>query len=362
MSVINIICAILILALCVLIHELGHFLSALALGIPVEEFSIGFGPKLFQFKFKGIKYSLRLIFLGGYVRYYMDESDIVGREDSDAAGTGEIADDNSYMKQPAWKRFISAFCGPFMNAVLAFVATVIIYAMIGNPMVVPRIAEYSTDSAAYAAGVQAGDIIINVNGKDVSYDTEGAQTVLSEIAASNGNPISVTVERDSARVELSITPVYSESGGRYMIGATFGTAYSPCSPFEAIGRAGQFIVQFTGEMYKSLGGIFTSNQPITEQLTGPVGTVQIISEQVSKGGIDVLQILMMISLNLGILNLLPIPGLDGFKLVLLIIEMIRKKPVPPRREAMISLVGLALLFGLMIFVTYNDIARLITGG
>ena len=115
-------------------------------------------------------------------------------------------------------------------------------------------------------------------------------------------------------------------------------------------------------MYKSLGSIFTSKQPITDQLTGPVGTVQIISEQVSKGGMETLQTLMMISLNLGILNLLPIPGLDGFKLLLLVIEMIRKKPVPPKREAMISLIGLALLFGLMIFVTYNDVARLITGG
>lgn len=362
MSVINIIAAVLILALCVLIHELGHFLSALALGIPVEEFSIGFGPKLCQFKFKGIKYSLRLIFLGGYVRYYMDESDVVGREDSDIDKIVGDAGDKSYMKQPAWKRFICAFCGPFMNAVLAFVATIIIYSMIGNPVVVPRVAEYSTDSAAYAAGIQAGDIIVSVNGQDVSYDEAGTQRVRDAIAASDGQPIGMVVERGGEQVSLSITPAYSESAGRYMIGTTFGTAYSPCSPFEAVSRAGRFIVQFTGEMYKSLGSIFTSKQPITDQLTGPVGTVQIISEQVSKGGMETLQTLMMISLNLGILNLLPIPGLDGFKLLLLVIEMIRKKPVPPKREAMISLIGLALLFGLMIFVTYNDVARLITGG
>lgn len=363
MSIWSIIFAILILALCVFIHELGHFLSAIVLGIPVEEFSLGFGHKLWQRRIRGIKYSIRIVPLGGYVRYCLDDSDVMGREESGESLEEAIAaaGDKSYINQPAWKRFISAFFGPFMNVLLAFGVAVAIYVMIGNPVSVPRVAQYSTDSPAYAAGIEAGDIIVAVNGAEISYDTQGLETASSIIAASQGNPITLTVERDGGRVDLIVTPVYDESNGRYMIGIYFGTTYSPCTIGQAVTRAGTYMVRFTVGMYESLGSLFTGNQAITDQLTGPVGTVQIISEQVQKGGFETLQILMMISLNLGLLNLLPIPGLDGFKLILLLIEMIRRKPVPPKYEAAVSLAGLALLFGLMIFITFSDVAKLIGG-
>ena len=358
----SIVGAILVLAACVLLHELGHFVSALALGIPVEEFSIGFGPRLVQFRFRGIRYSLRLIFLGGYVRYAMDESDVVGAPAGPAPDAEDAAAGHrTYLSQPAWRRFISVLCGPLMNFVLAFAVAVALYATLGNPMTVPRIAQYATDSAAYAAGIQPGDIIVAVDGSEVSYDTDGAQRVVEAIAACGGQALDIAVERGGERVELSVTPAYDSASGRYMIGVTFGTAYSPCSPGEALSRAGSYLVNVTNEMYRSLGSLFTSSVPIDEQLTGPVGTVQIISENVQRGGLDTLNIIMIISLNFGILNLLPIPGLDGSKLVFLIIEMIRRKPIAPSREAVVNLIGLALLFGLMIFVTYKDVAKLITG-
>lgn len=381
----SIVGAILLLALCILLHEIGHFASAIALGIPVEEFSIGFGPKIVQFKARGVKYSLRLILLGGYVRYFMDESDLLtedralrreggepdeaqlpdapadGAEPAPAGEDEEALRARCYMNQPAWKRFISAFCGPLMNFVLAFFVAVALFFMLGNPMTAPRIAEYSTDSPAYEAEFEPGDVIVEVDGRAVSYDAQGAQLVLDAIAASEGAPMEFTVERGGERVTLSVTPEYSASDGRYMIGASFGTAYSPCGPGEAISRAWQYVSMITREMYSMLGGMFTSDIPIDQQLTGPVGTVQIISEQVRMGAQDALNVLLVISLNFGILNLLPIPGLDGAKLVVLVIEMVRRKPIPPSREAVVNLIGLALLFGLMIFVTYKDIARLITG-
>lgn len=413
MSVWSIVGAILVLALCILVHELGHFLSALALGIPVEEFSIGFGPKLLQFRFRGIKYSLRLVFLGGYVRYYMDESDMVGREDgrgNDEADTAQYADEADgqdiavdgdagsggahamsgslqpdgtygaaddghamdeneliervhepgYLDQPAWRRMVSAFCGPFMNVVMAFIAAVALYTMLGNPIVAPRVTEYATDSAAYKAGMQLGDVVVAVNDVPVSYDEAGLQVIMSEIAGSNGEALKFDVERGGERMQLSVTPMYSQADGRYMIGASFGDR-TPCSPWEAMSRAGSYMVNVTSEMYRSLGDLFTSDVPIDQQLTGPVGTVQIISEQVQRGGVDALNIIMLISLNFGIFNLLPIPGLDGSKMLFLLIEMIRRKPIPPNKEAMVNLIGLALLFGLMIFITYKDIARLIGG-
>ncbi|HIU46883.1 MAG TPA: site-2 protease family protein [Candidatus Fimadaptatus faecigallinarum] len=402
----SIIGAILLLALCILLHEIGHFVSAIALGIPVEEFSIGFGPKLVQFKARGIKYSLRLVLLGGYVRYFMDESDLLTVDrraryddeldepdaanadqtdaplspanaskadaslspaDADQADTSlspadaEALRARCYLNQPAWKRFISAFCGPFMNFVLAFVVAVVLFAMQGNPMDAPRIAEYTTDSPAYQAGMQPGDIIVAVDGQPVSYDLNGAQQVLDAIAASEGQPMEFTVQRNGEQLTLTVTPLYSEENGRYMIGASFGKVYSPCTVGEALSRAGQYIVMITRDMYSALGEMFHSEVPLDQQLTGPVGTVQIISEQVRMGAQYGLNVLLVISLNFGILNLLPIPGLDGAKLVVLLIEMVRRKPIPPAREAIVNLVGLALLFGLMLFVTYKDIARLITG-
>ena len=390
----SIIGAILLLALCILLHEIGHFVSAIALGIPVEEFSIGFGPKLVQFKARGIKYSLRLVLLGGYVRYFMDESDLLTVDrraryddeldepdaanadqtdaslspaDADQADTSlspadaEALRARCYLNQPAWKRFISAFCGPFMNFVLAFVVAVVLFAMQGNPMDAPRIAEYTTDSPAYQAGMQPGDIIVAVDDQPVSYDLDGAQQVLDAIAASEGQPMEFTVQRNGEQLTLTVTPLYSEENGRYMIGASFGKVYSPCTVGEALSRAGQYIVMITRDMYSALGEMFHSEVPLDQQLTGPVGTVQIISEQVRMGAQYGLNVLLVISLNFGILNLLPIPGLDGAKLVVLLIEMVRRKPIPPAREAIVNLVGLALLFGLMLFVTYKDIARLITG-
>ena len=356
----SIIAAILVLALCIFIHELGHFLSAVWLGIPVDEFSIGFGPRIFKFKRKGIQYTLRAIFLGGYVRYHADESSVEAA-DAKTSDALLLADKNGYYAQPAWKRFISAFCGPFMNFVMAFVIAVALYMWLGTPVTLPSVQEVVVGSAAYEAGLQPGDVFTSIGGEAVSCDEAGALKLLTALAQSDGNAIDATLTRNGESVQATLQPRFDEAENRYMIGITLGAGYTSCSPGEAIARAWDYLVYITREMVGALGGIFRNISQFGEQVTGPVGTVQIISQTVQRGGMDVLNIIIIISLNLGIINLLPIPGLDGSKLVLLAVEMVRGKPVPPSKEAYISIAGLVLVFALMIFVTFKDISRLFGG-
>lgn len=347
MQILYILIAILMLGFIVTMHEFGHYLLGRLCGIGIVEFSVGFGPKLFGFQRKGIQYSLRLIPLGGFCAF-------VGEDDESPAP-------NAMNNQSVLKRFLTVAAGPFMNFVLAFVFCAILLSCFITAELYPKVIDVSDHSPAAECGIQAGDIILNVNGSDISYDTEGVYALQSAIAA---DTVTITVDRDGEITALKAAPekiVDSESGAtRYLIGITLG---SRCYTLpEALRGTCGYMVEFTGMMLDSIKDLIFHGAG-TDELMGPVGIVSFMSDTVQSDALyGVVNLIFILSLNVGIMNLLPVPGLDGGRLIFLIVEAIRRKPVPPEKEGMVHGLGLLLLLALIVFITYQDVIRLISGG
>lgn len=348
MTVLYVLAAILILGVIVAVHEFGHYLMGRLTGMTILEYAIGFGPKIFGFEKGGIKYSLRAIPLGGYCAFL---------------GEDEAMDDPRAMRnQPVWKRFLTVLSGPLMNFVLAFLATVLLIWGYGSYMNAPVVHSLVEDSAAQQAGLQAGDIITAVDGVAISMDSEGQALLISTIQQMDGGQeITLAVERNGEELEIVLVPQYNEESGVYQIGVMLGTVQVKYSLWESLRLSGGVMVGLTAAMLEGLKALFTTKEAL-DQTMGPVGIISTVSEQVSQGFDYVLNWIIIISMNLGIMNLLPIPGLDGGRLLFLLVEGIRRKPIPTEKEAWVHAIGVLLVFGLIIVITYRDIVRLITGG
>jgi len=357
MTILYILSAVLMFGILVTVHEWGHFSAARWTGIPVSEFAIGFGPKLFSWKSKkhDTRFSLRLIPMGGFCAF-------VGEDD--AAGTHQD-DPGAFSKQRWWKRFITVLMGPMMNFVLAFVVLVVYFSLSGVPVVAgvdPYIASVEAEGPAAQAGLQADDVVTEVNGVPVLDGT--TETLLQAIGSYQaGNPpLTMTVKRGEQEMELSVQPFLDESNGRYRIGVTVGGVYRTnqqrVNVLQAVGESWKRCINAGGLIINALKNLVTTGEGF-DQTAGPVGLVSTVTKEVSKGGFQAfLNLLVVISINLGIMNLLPIPGLDGSRLLFLLVEGVRRKPIPPQKEAVIHLCGYVVLFGLMLFFTYRDILRL----
>lgn len=343
---------ILLLGILIAVHEFGHFMAARLTGIEVMEFAIGMGPKLFGWTGKsGTKFSLRCIPLGGFCAFY-GEDDVEGKAKDDP---------RAYNRQSVWKRMFTVIMGPAMNFVLAFVVAVGYYWIGGVAMVEPVIMEVEQTSPAYAAGLQSGDVIISVNGVNVLDGT--MDTLSAVIGSGSGEPYALLVRRGSETFDASITPFWDEALSKYRIGITYGGAPTGGMrrlPFpEAVAGGWNVCVSASTLIIDTLGQMFT-NSEILDQTSGPVGAVAVISQEVKTGGFDAfLNLLVVISINLGIMNLLPIPGLDGSRFLFMVIEVVRRKPIKPEREAMVHLIGMLFLFALMIWFTFRDVWKLI---
>ena len=349
-NILYVLLAIVMLGIIVTFHEFGHYCVGRLCGIGIVEFSVGFGPRLLGWERKGIKYSLRAIPLGGYCAF---------------VGEDERNDDPRAMSnQPVWKRFATVLAGPLMNFVLAFIVCAI---MLGSYFIAetyPVVHEVMAGMPAEAAGLEAGDKIIEVNGVALTNDTAGVRLMLSTMQSGDlAKPIDFVIERDGERMDYAITavPVQSEDGGdtRYQIGIVF--ASRTFNFFESIREAGSYMVETTGMMLDSLKNLIFKGEGL-ENTAGTVGIIAVVAQQAREGMYMVLWLMYIISLNLGIMNLLPIPALDGGRLLFLIVEAIRRKPIPPEKEGMVHAVGMVLLLGLFVVLTYHDIVRLVTGG
>ena len=338
----SIIVALVIFGLLIFFHELGHFLLAKRGGIGVTSFSLGMGPAIFKKKIGETEYCLRILPFGGSCA-------MVGED-------MESDEENAFNKKDVWTRISVVAAGPVFNFILAFVGAIIMVLCIGVDK--PVITEMIDGYPAYEAGVRAGDEIISMNGRNIGVYRD----VSMYIQLHQGEAIDLVYSRDGERFKTTIVPRMDESG-YYLMGIT-GGAYTKCdAPLEVIKYAGCEVGYWIHMVFDSLKMMF-SGQVAREDVGGPVRIVGMIGDTYEQSAaisgfavfINMLNMVIFLSANLGVMNLLPIPALDGGRLLIMFIEVITRKRVPEKVEGYIHMVGFAVLMSLMILILFNDIS------
>lgn len=351
---------IIIFGVVVIAHEFGHFLIAKANGIHVVEFAVGMGPDICSFKKGGTKYSLKLFPIGGACMFEGEDGVV---EKDEASGEMKEPGPGSFLKAKVWSRIATVVAGPFFNFILAFIIAFIMVNMTGIIAIRDPIAtQVSEGSGAEAAGLQDGDRIISINGDRIRLYQEIS---LYMQASYRGGDVEVVYEREGKRYTVALTPQYDETYGYYLLGISNSDFVEPHGP-ETLKYAWYEMRYSVKATYKSLGMLF-SGRVTRQDVAGPVGiAVNVVGatyEASKEYGwqsvlLSMLNITLMLSVNLGILNLLPIPALDGGRLVFLLVEVIRGKPVPPEKEGMVHFIGLMFFMILMVFIFFNDLANI----
>lgn len=335
---------ILLLGILIAVHEFGHFMAARLCGIAVNEFAIGMGPRLFGWTGKsGTKFSLRAIPLGGFCAF-VGEDDVEGKHKDDP---------RAFNRQAVWKRMITVLMGPVMNFVLAFVVALGFFWLAGVVEVIPVVDAVEPNRPAAEAGLLVGDRITGVDGVDM----QDRPTEEIRQAITVEGPVTLTIQRGDASFDTTMTPFWDEELGIYRVGITFGQVRH-AAPFGAALQASwSYCAEAATLIVRTLGEMLQGQH--LDEVSGPVGAVAMVSQVVREDGFTAfISMLIMISVNLGIMNLLPIPGLDGSRFLFMVVEAVRGKPVAPEKEATIHLIGMLFLFALMIFFTFKDVGRL----
>ncbi|MCL2695063.1 MAG: site-2 protease family protein [Clostridiales bacterium] len=343
-TVLYILYALLVLSALVTVHELGHYISGRALGFSVLEFSIGMGPRLLKFEKNGILYSLKAFPIGGSCRFAGEDEAAIGARDFNALAP--------------WRRAITLASGAICNILFAFILTIILLTTYGDWDTSKNfVGEVNPGSSAQAAGMMEGDLLLSINGKQIRRDDQ-IRTFLDK--AKDGSA-EIKVERGGAVVVLHLTELFNAEEGRNMMGVIMDySAHEKVrySFFGAVGESARFVTGMIGEMFDFLKQLVMGRISAGD-MAGPVGIVDLFVTFAPEGFEVVLRIAVLLSVNLGFINLLPLPALDGGRLVFVAIEGIFKKRVPEEIEGRIHATGLMLLFGLIIFITIMDISRCI---
>ncbi len=330
----TIIISLLLFGLLIGIHEFGHLIAAKINKINVIEFSIGMGPKIFSFKKGETLYSLRLLPIGGFCNMEGEDE--------------ETGSENAFSSKSPLRRISVLAAGAIMNLVLGFIALLII--SLSNPTCTTTyIEKVNIESPAYQQGLRAGDKVLKLDNKKVKTYND----ILYFMTENKGETISVTVSRNGSIQNLNIKPYYE--GNRYYIGIT--PEIHKNTPLKSLVSAFYNEVFISKLIIKSLWQMLTGEIMLSEA-SGPVGVVKEIGTAAQAGFLNVIYILAIITINLGLFNLLPIPALDGGRIVFSLFELVTRKKVSVKTEAIIHTVGLALLMLVMVFVTFNDIVKL----
>ncbi len=345
------------LGLLVLVHELGHFLTAIWLGIKVEEFGIGFPPRaLVLFERNGVKYTMNWLPIGGFVRF--------GGEGETVYGVGSLSS-----AQP-WKKISVLLAGPLMNLLLAFVIYATLFGVQGVPADGAQIGTVYPNTPAAAAGFQSGDIILEIDGRPIGRQLG----VIKQAAEHNsGTPITAVVQRGAQRLNLQVTPGpwTGPQGDKYPVGFGFGygpnpqivPASLPTAIATGFETTWEILGGFIGGLSQALGGLLGLNAPPPGGVGGPIAIARGTGEIIQNFGLSGFwRWTAFISLNLFLINMLPIPALDGSHIMFSLIEIVRRgKKIPPEREALVHAIGFMALMGLMLIITVSDVANWIGG-
>ncbi len=348
----SVIVAILVFGLIVLIHELGHFLFAKMNKIAVVEFSIGMGPRLLHFKKGETTYSIKLLPLGGSCM-------MLGEDE-------ENPDERAFQNRSIPARMSVIAAGPIFNFILAFLLSLVLVGMSGYD--ITYIKEVTEGSPAYEAGMRSGDKLLKINGEKVSmyqeyilYKLMKPDYKINQVEFSRTDPQTGNQEIQT----VTVTPQYSEESKKYLIGILITPENKKAANAGDLVKHGYMEMEYDVKLtVKSLGMLFTGKASVND-LSGPVGIVVMIDDSVKAGLtvsvvaalMNVISMCILLSANLGVMNLLPIPALDGGRLLFLIIEAIRGKRMDPEKEGLVNMISMAALMALMIFVVFNDISR-----
>lgn len=318
----------------VFFHELGHFTVAKAAGIRVEEFALGIGARIASLQRGETRYSLRWIPLGGFVK-------LVGMDDEDG-----VADP----RKSVLVRLATVAAGPIMNLVLALFLFSVVFGVIGIPAV--TVADVSPNSPAYRAGLHRGDVLVRVSGETI----DGVDKVISKLGSSAGHTVGITVSRAGHLRAITVVPEYDKVAKVGRIGVSLGQKSVPSSP----GRAIVHGFKLTGDVTKgvAVGLVDMLTGRSKAEVTGPIGIFGMVGSTARMGFISLLFLVAILSVNLAVVNLLPIPVLDGGWILFLVLEGIMGRPLKPEQRGVAQLVGVALLMSLFLFASYADLARL----
>lgn len=361
---------VLVLGILIFVHELGHFLVAKLSGVKVEKFSLGFGPKLLGFRYGETEYLVSAFPLGGYVKMFgeggFNEAEMVERGDYSTEGQAECAPPlteeektRSFAHRPVWQRMAIVLAGPLFNMIFAWMILVMLY-LVGMPIMKASLGDVFKDKPAARAGLQKGDLITSVNGeKIIQWEDFSAQ-----IAASKG-PMEIHYLRGGKPSTVTVAPeqgdsrtLFGEAIRKPLIGVA--PAYEFVSQsfglFDALALGNAKAVELTKLTLLSLVKMFQGVVPL-KTVGGPIMIADMANQAAQAGGASFLLLLAVVSVNLGILNLLPVPILDGGHLLFYTIELITRRPVSQKIREYGQQIGLMLLVSLMVLAFYNDIVR-----
>lgn len=349
----SVLAVVLVLGLLIFFHELGHFLVARWLKIGVPVFSLGFGPKLFSFMRGGTEYRLSVVPLGGYVK--------LAGENPDDELAPDVKPEESFSLRPPWQRILVVGAGPMFNFFLAFFIYWGLFWFHGQQELLPVVGQILEDSPAEAAGLRPGDRVLAIGGHEIAFWSELSET----IQQSEGGSLTLTVQRGGQDLDITARPrletrknIFGEDIKTAILGITAsGEAMTiPMGPFAAMAAGAEQTWTIVSLTVQGIIKLIERIIPV-DTIGGPILIAQLVSEQASVGLANLLALTALISINLGLLNLLPVPVLDGGHILFYTLEAIKGRPLSPRMQEIAYKIGIAFLVALMTFAVFNDIHR-----